>query len=203
MHLKTVEFCAVDIETTGLDVKSDEIISVACVPINRQKIMVGNTFYTLIKPRSYCHKAMKYHGISRNDLQDAPTFEEISDGLLKRLDGILVGHTIGFDYSFLKLNFKKSGVKFNKECLDIVMIERWLLKKCKASEEDLTLDGMIAAYGLQPHYRHNAAADAFFAAQIFQIQLRKLLSLGIDSPKKALKAAKSCRYPNDDYLFYG
>jgi DNA polymerase III subunit epsilon len=104
----------------------------------------------------------------------------------------------------LQSNFKKSGVKFKKECLDIVKVERWLLEKHKTTQEkDLTLDGMITAYGLKPHYRHNAAADAFFAAQIFQIQLRKMLSLGIDSPKKVLKAAKTCRYPADDYLFYG
>jgi DNA polymerase III epsilon subunit family exonuclease len=204
MDVKTRCFVAIDLETTGLKSTKDEIISFACVPIIHRRIMAGRMFYTLIKPRTYFYNAMKYHGISNNDLQEAPTFGEISDNLLTRLDGILVGHTIGFDYSFLQSNFKKSGVKFKKECLDIVMVERWLRKQHKTAKEgDLTLDGMIAAYGLKPHYRHNAAADAFFAAQIFQMQLRKLLSLGIDSPKKMMRAAKSCRYPVDDYLFYG
>ena len=64
MDLKTTKFYAIDIETTGLDFNKDEIISFACVPISNLKILVGDTFYTLIKPKRYNYKAMRYHGIS-------------------------------------------------------------------------------------------------------------------------------------------
>jgi len=61
------------------------------VPISNLKILVGDTFYTLIKPKRYNYKAMRYHGISKDNLMNAPVFEEVSERILKTLDGILVG----------------------------------------------------------------------------------------------------------------
>jgi DNA polymerase-3 subunit epsilon len=155
---------------------------------------VRDIFYTLIKPKSYNYKAMRYHGISKDNLIDAPVFDEVSDRIQKTLDGILVGHTVEFDFTFLKNNFKSLGVRFKRDIIDIAMVERWLTLKRKTEGNDLSLDGMIATYGLKQHYRHNAAADAFFAAQIFQIQMREMMTLGIDSAEKVIKAAKSCKY---------
>jgi DNA polymerase-3 subunit epsilon len=192
--LKAAKFYAIDIETTGLDFDKDEIISFACVPIVNLKILVRDIFYTLIKPKSYNYKAMRYHGISKDNLIDAPVFDEVSDRIQKTLDGILVGHTVEFDFTFLKNNFKSLGVRFKRDIIDIAMVERWLTLKRKTEGNDLSLDGMIATYGLKQHYRHNAAADAFFAAQIFQIQMREMMTLGIDSAEKVIKAAKSCKY---------
>ena len=199
--LETAKFYAIDIETTGLNFDRDEIISFACVPIINLKILVRDTFYTLIKPKSYNYKAMKYHGISKDNLMDAPVFEDVSDRILKTLDGILVGHTVEFDFTFLKTNFKSLGVRFKRDLIDIAMVERWLRLKRKTEENDFSLDSMIATYGLKQYYRHNAAADAFFAAQIFQIQMREMMTLGIDSAEKVIKAAKSCRHAEPGIAF--
>ena len=201
MDLKTAKFYAIDIETTGLNFDNDEIISFACVPIIDLKILVGDTFYTLIKPKRYSYKAMRYHGISKDNLIDAPVFEDVADRIVKVLDGILVGHTVEFDFTFLKTNFRSLGVRFKRDLIDIAMVERWLRLKRKSAENDLSLDGMIATYGLQQHYRHNAAADAFFAAQIFQLQMREMMKLGIDSAEKVIRAAKSCRHTDRDFSF--
>jgi DNA polymerase III epsilon subunit-like protein len=40
MHIEAAKFCAIDIETTGLDPKKDEIIALACVPIVHLRILV-------------------------------------------------------------------------------------------------------------------------------------------------------------------
>jgi DNA polymerase III subunit epsilon len=199
--LKAAKFYAIDIETTGLDVEKDEIISFACVPVINLKILVRDTFYTLVKPKSYNFKAMRYHGISKDNLMDAPVFEEVSDRILKTLDGILVGHTVEFDFTFLKAKFKSLGVQFKRDRIDIAMVERWLRMQCEAEKIDLSLDGMIATYGLTSHYRHNATADAFFAAQIFQMQLREMMARGIDSAEGVIKAAKSCRHAEPGIAF--
>jgi DNA polymerase-3 subunit epsilon len=201
MDLKTAKFYAIDIETTGLDLGKDEIVSFACVPIINLKILVRDTFYTLVKPKKYNYQAMRYHGISKDNLMDAPTFEDVSDRILKTLDGILVGHTVEFDFQFLKTAFKSLGVRFKRDLIDIAMVERWLRLQRKTDENDLSLDGMIAAYGLEQYYRHNAAADAFFAAQIFQIQMREMMALGIDSAEKVIKAAKSRRHAEPGIAF--
>ena len=109
------------------------MIALACIPIFHLRILVRDTFYTLIKPKRYSFKSMRYHGISQDNLMDAPVFEEVADGILKVLDGALIGHSVEFDFSFLKMHFKKLGVNFRREYLDIVMIERWLRQKRQMS----------------------------------------------------------------------
>ena len=201
MDLRTAKFCAIDIETTGLSFYKDEIISFACVPVINLKILAGETFYTLIKPESYDYKGMKYHGISRENLVNAPTFEEVADRILEILDGILIGHTVEFDFTFLKTNFKSLGKRFKRDLIDIALVERWLRLKKHTEENDLSLDGMIATYGLKQYYRHNAAADAFFAAQIFQLQMHEMMKLGIDSTRKVIRAAKNYRHVDRCFAF--
>ncbi len=203
MNIKSAKFCAIDIETTGLNPKKNDIIALACVPIFDLRILVHDTYYTLIKPRRYSFKTMRYHGISKDDLMDAPLFEEVADKILKIVDGVLVGHTVEFDFSFLKINFKKTGVNLCREYVDIVMVERWLRQKRGTGDMNLSFDAMMEFYGLKQYYRHNASADAFFAAQIFQIQMREMMAHGVDSVDMVIKEAMSCRYADLGHIGSG
>ena len=85
MNLEDAVFCSVDVETTGLNVKKDEIIAFACMPIRRGKIIVHEAYYTLIKSENYRIESMKYHGISERDLEKTPVFEEVAREILKRM----------------------------------------------------------------------------------------------------------------------
>lgn len=198
MDLKDTKFCVIDLETTGLNVKRDEIIAFACVPVQELKLLVNNAYYTLVKPEKYKIESMKYHGISINDLKKAPSFNEIANNILKTLDGIIVGHSVEFDYMFLKKSFKKIGIKFEKDVIDIILIEKWLAKKEKDIKLDVTIEGLMNRYGLNDYYRHNAFADAFFTAQIFQFETLKLSRYGIDSAKKILNIVNKVKYSNNN-----
>ncbi len=196
MDLQDTKFCIIDVETTGLNRETDEIIAFACVPVQKLKLLVNKAYYTLIRPEKYKIESMKYHGISPEDLKEAPLFKEVADNIFKTLDGIIVGHSIGFDYAFLQKSFKKTGVKLKKDIIDIILIEKWLAEKEEVMEIDLTSEGLITRYGLKDYYRHNALADAFFTAQIFQFETLKLSRYGIDSAKKILKIVKRYKYSN-------
>jgi DNA polymerase-3 subunit epsilon len=194
MDLKDTKFCVIDLETTGLNVKKDEIIAFACVPVQELKLMVNYAYYTLVKPEKYKIESMKYHGISIDDLENAPSFNEAANNILKTLDGIIVGHSVEFDYMFLKKSFKKIGIKFEKDIIDIILIEKWLAKKDKNIKLDVTIEGLMNRYGLKDYYRHNAFADAFFTAQIFQFETLKLSQYGINSAKKILEIVRGYNY---------
>ena len=194
MDLKDTKFCVIDLETTGLNVKKDEIIAFACVPVQELKLMVNYAYYTLVKPEKYKIESMKYHGISIDDLENAPSFNEAANNILKTLDGIIVGHSVEFDYMFLKKSFKKIGIKFEKDVIDIILIEKWLAKKDKNMKLDVTIEGLMNRYGLKDYYRHNAFADAFFTAQIFQFETLKLSQYGINSAKKILEIVRGYNY---------
>jgi DNA polymerase III subunit epsilon len=188
------KFCAVDVETTGLDLKSDEILAFACVPIQRSRILVHEAYYTLIRPEAYRIDAMKYHGISPKDLEKAPFFADVADQIFGMLDGIILGHSVHYDHEFLKRHFKKGGLNLKREMLDVALVERWLARKTGLPGQDETFEAIMRRYGLRDCYRHNALADAFFAAQIFQLQMARLERQGITTVEQLRKALKNCRY---------
>lgn len=95
-------FTAIDLETTGLNPKTDKIIEVGAVRVRDGK--VNARFDSLINPhRKLEERITELTGISEDELQTAPEEEEV---LLKFLDfigeDVLLGHRILFDYSFLK-----------------------------------------------------------------------------------------------------
>jgi DNA polymerase III subunit epsilon len=194
MYVKDTLFYSVDIETTGLDINSDEIIAFASVPMNGTRIMMGSAYYTLIKPNIFKLQAMKYHGISMNDVAGSPSFSEVASDILQALGGVIVGYSISFDYQFLKRDLKKTGVKLKKDTIDIMLVDKWLAQESGRTEADFSFEAMMQRYGLRESYRHNALADAFFAAQIFQVMLHRLSQMGIDKLERIKKIIKSCRY---------
>jgi DNA polymerase III subunit epsilon len=137
---------------------------------------------------------MKYHGISQSNLADAPLFEDVSDRILTCLEGILVGYSVEFDYMFLKRYYKNIGTKLKKAYIDIAVVEQWLDQECGRMNHDMTFESILGRYGLRACHRHDALADAFFAAQIFQLQLVRLMSLGMESSEGLIKAINRCVY---------
>lgn len=197
MQLTEATFVSVDLETTGLDARRDDIIAVAVVPMEGLKIRVRDAFYTLVKPRAYRMETMKYHGIALEALKDAPTFEEIARDLAARCTGILVGHCVHIDYQFLRRLFKSVGISFQRDLVDIAEVEKWIGQKTsrRPTCDELSLDALISRYGLREYYRHHALADAFFAAQIFQIQMTKHNVPTVEQLLALLKNQKVCDTP--------
>jgi len=195
MLLAHASFCAVDLETTGLNLKQDEIIAFAGIPMLGSRIAVHEGYYTLVRPKKYKLETMKFHGISEDDLDGAPSFGEVAPRILDALGGIIVGHSIEYDHEFLREHFKRIGTRLKKECLDIAFIEEWLGKESGRQVADFSLNGLTSGYGLKESYRHNAMADAVCVAQIFPMQMRRLADYGIDSLWTLKQAVKSCRRP--------
>lgn len=191
MRLEDVTFVAVDLETTGLDFKCDEIIAFAGIPMREMKIRMSEASYLTICPERYRMDGMKYHGISADDLKRSPCFAEVADHIVTVLDGILVGYCVEVDYRFLQRFLRKAGRAFRRKTVDIAVLEKWIIDRHgrRRAGEDLSFDAMLKRYGLKEYYRHNAMADAFFSAQIFQIQAMKY---NIDTMEKLTEILRVC-----------
>lgn len=96
------DFTALDIETTGLDPKLDKIIEVAAVKV-RDGLIVDE-YQSLISPgRRLSEKITELTGITDDMLIDAPRPEQMIEELLCFIGrDVLLGHSILFDYSFVK-----------------------------------------------------------------------------------------------------
>ncbi|RLI82042.1 hypothetical protein DRP07_06000 [Archaeoglobales archaeon] len=204
MNLREARFSVIDLETTGLNLLKDEILSIAIVPMKGTKILAGESYYTFVKPETYDLKSMKIHGIDPKTLEKAPKFSKIAEEVKKKIgDSVIVGHAVEIDFDFLKKAFKAEGIELKNKCIDIALLEKWLSdrlgeRKCTA---DLSLDSLIRDYNLSVRFRHDALADAFLTAQIFQIQLLKLMKYGLTSLERVLSIIESTKMTRIDFIF--
>ncbi len=103
------ELAVVDLETTGLDPKSDEIVEIAIVVCGADGVPTGERFVSLVKP-SGSVGATHIHGISEDDVRDAPTFADIAGDVLGVLAGrVVVAHNAYFDVRFLGYELGKAA----------------------------------------------------------------------------------------------
>ncbi|NOY10963.1 MAG: 3'-5' exonuclease [Archaeoglobi archaeon] len=176
--LRDVEFCVIDLETTGLNTKKDEIISFASIPIRDMTIHLDEAFYTLIRPEKFRVDSIKYHGITESDLRDAPTFAEVADRIEEVIDDrVIVGYAVWVDVEFLKNAFKKKLKKKLRveRYVDVAEVEAWLIKK-RGSAVTFRLDfeSLMKIYRVEGFQRHTALGDAFSTAYVFLKQLSQL-----------------------------
>jgi len=194
MNLRSAKFASVDLETTGLNPKKDEILAVGIVPLDGMRILAGNAYYTLVRPEKFKVEAVKIHGLDPKLLKGAPTFEEVADEIYDMIhDRILVGHAVYLDYEFLRRAMNRVGFELTNDVIDIATLELVIADRLgeKVVWEDQTLEGLAEKYGVKCSYRHNALADAFIAAQIFQMQLLKLIKYGVNTLEKMLELLES------------
>lgn len=146
----------VDVETTGTSARYGQVIEIGMLRV--EDGVVVDTFSTLIRPaRPLPPIITSITGITDRDLEDAPQFEAVSGRIEALLaDAIFVAHNAPFDYSFLKTEFGRLGIRFNAKTLCTVKLSRLLFP----SEERHNLDALIARHGLVMENRHRAYDDA-------------------------------------------
>ncbi len=95
-------FCVIDLETTGTDPLTDQIIEVGVLVFKGDEII--NSFESLVKSsRPIPPFVTELTGISDFDLIDAPEFDSISEVLTDLIKNLpIVGHNVNFDLGFLK-----------------------------------------------------------------------------------------------------
>ena len=96
-------FIAIDIETTGLDPRRDEVISFAGIPIESARIIGSQTVQSLVRPRAASTGASaEIHGLRDYDLVGAPSAPEALAPLAAAMRGrVPVVHAQWVERTFL------------------------------------------------------------------------------------------------------
>lgn len=156
------DYTAIDIETTGLDPKLEKMIEVGAVKVRNGQIT--DCFESLVQPgRKLSETITKLTGITDETLKDAPEPKEVIPKLLDFLgEDILLGHSIMFDYSFLKRAAVNLGFVFEKRGIDTLKIARAKLQNLESRRLDFLCD-----YYKIPHQAHRAMEDAKAASILY------------------------------------
>ena len=168
-------FVVFDTETTGLDLKKDEALSIGAVKIENLRIDLSKDFYALLKPTKEYNESIKVHGITPEDLRSARERKEICMEFLEYARGcILAGYFLQIDISMLKKLIKEEcGFSLKTYALD-------LLDLVEHKGKVPTLEELLKIFKLPISTQHNALEDAYMTALL-------LLRLLKDGNYKKLK----------------
>jgi len=169
--IEDTDFCVIDVETTGLSPRYNNIIEIGIVRISNLQIV--DRYSTLINPgRNIPYFITTLTGISDEDVYNAPFFDDIAYDVKNFLsDSVLTGHNLAFDYSFLRREFISSGFDFNiKERLCTMRLARRLFPL----EKSRSLSSMCTLLDVDNFQKHRALGDAEATAEIL---LRMLVLL--------------------------
>jgi DNA polymerase-3 subunit alpha (Gram-positive type) len=151
----TDTYVCLDLETTGLNAKRDRIIEIGAVKVERNEIV--EEWETFVDPgRRLEERIVELTGIHDEQLTGAPTMDEALPRLLAFIgDNVLLGHSVLFDYSFVKKAAVDRKCKFEKQGIDTLKIARKYLPEL----ESRSLGFLCTHYGIE-HHAHRALQDA-------------------------------------------
>ena len=154
----------IDVETTGLDYTREKIIEFAGVKLVNGKIK--ETFETLINPHHHIRKSSQaVHGISEDDLKEAPEEEEIYPEIFEFIgNATLVAHNAVFDFSFLNRTSKRL---YDKPLENNYVDTQMMFKEVYPQFESCGLDCLITVFGENNEHRHRAMGDAMALAKCY------------------------------------
>jgi DNA polymerase III subunit epsilon len=172
-----VRFVVLDSETTGLDPRTDRLITIGAVAVQGGEILLDDVFDALIVVE-HNTPAVAVHGVTRDDSRGGMPETEALERFLDYLgDGVIVGHHIGHDIGTLDAGYERHWdfhlANRHLDTMDLTLhVERAGQLSGRAPIREYTLDALCEMFGVIPHDRHTASGDAFMTAQVFLRLLR-------------------------------
>lgn len=165
---RDAEWCAVDLELTGLH-RQDEIIAIGAVPIRGGALILGDAMYTLVRPeRPPRHDAILVHKLRSADLEQAPALDEAIDRLLDVLAGrVPVFHTAMVERTFLGRELRKRRLRLPDDADTEVLGRLWLRLRDGVAPARLPLARLAAVLGQPAEDPHHALGDALTTGKAF------------------------------------
>ncbi|HEX5623486.1 MAG TPA: 3'-5' exonuclease [Sulfuricurvum sp.] len=165
------EVVVFDTETTGLDKKTDDVLSIGAVKIKGNRILTSQSFEVFLKPsKQISQESIKIHHIRPCDLEQALEPIEAVRTFLEFIGNRpLVGYYLEFDIAMINRMIKPwlginlpnpqteiSGLYFDKK---IALIPQGNI--------DLRFDTILKDLNIPRMGQHNALNDAIMTAMVY------------------------------------
>ena len=158
------DYVCVDLETTGLHPKTDKIIEIGAVRVRDGRAV--QIWQSLVNPgRELTERTRQITGIRQEEVDNAPDIVQVLPQLLDFLGkDILVGHSLIFDFSFLKKAAVNAGLSFEADGIDTLKLARKFL----TTLESRSLEAVCCHYGVIQEKKHRAFEDALSAYRVYE-----------------------------------
>jgi DNA polymerase-3 subunit epsilon len=165
-------YVVVDVETSGLDLNRDRLISIGAVAVENGAIMLGERFYAILQQESASSREnIEVHGIGGTaQMNGAPAPGVLLAFLEFMGKSPLVAFHVTFDETMIRRAIRAYlGFDFRHPWLDLAYLMPALNPGRAARPR--SLDDWLNCFSIRNDDRHNAAADALATAQLLQVAL--------------------------------
>jgi DNA polymerase III subunit epsilon len=185
-------YCAVDLETTGLDLARDTIVSFGAVHVDGGRLIAGSSIYRLVASQGQPSAgSITVHGLRPADLAGAPAWEESAQELLQALTGrVLVAHAAWVERAFLRRAFSPWRVGPPRFAVDTAALARSAGLAPARTRAEPSLEHLAGALGLPAHAPHHALGDALTTGEVF-LALASRLDASAPQTVRSLVAASA------------
>jgi DNA polymerase III subunit epsilon len=167
-------YAVVDVETSGFQPPSAEIVEVAIVHVDVTGQVTGS-WDSLLRPEGGVG-ATRVHGITREMVEPAPRFEDVGlelHGLLA--DRVVVAHNLAFDAKFLVTQFARIGVHSPEIAGGACTLRT---SQAVLPGPSYKLLDCCQAVGVELTDAHSALGDALATARLLGFFLRRGVNVG-------------------------
>ncbi len=187
-----------DTETTGLNADAGHrIIEVGCVELD-ERVYTGRTLHRYINPeREIEAGAQDVHGISNEQLADAPLFSEIAEELKEFIAGAeLIIHNAPFDIGFLDAEYRRLDGSHGSVAEWGKVLDTLVLARERYPGQANSLDALCRRLEVDNSGRehHGALLDAQLLAEVYLSMTGGQVSLGLQSRASRARAASATRF---------
>jgi DNA polymerase-3 subunit epsilon len=174
------EYVCFDCETTGLDPKVDDIISIGAVIIKNNQIISSQKFKRLVKPKKRLDDtSIKIHRIRECDLEEALDIDIVINDFLAFIENRpLVGYYLEFDVAMINKYIKpKLGIKLPNKQIEVSAL--YYDKKIKTIPQgniDLRFDTILKELKLPLLEKHDCINDAIMTSMMY-VKLQNISKL--------------------------
>ncbi len=172
---RSVELIAIDLETTGLDPRRDQILSLGWVRLHRNRIALSSAAHRLVQisgaipaDSAVIHQITDDQAAAGGDL--AAALAELLEVLAGR---VMIAHHARVEQGFLSAACRRLyGTGLLVRTIDTQVIARRTMehRHIPYKGSDLRLHALGERYNLPRHGAHNALSDALAAAELFLAQ---------------------------------
>jgi DNA polymerase III subunit epsilon len=182
------EVVAIDCETTGLNLRTDDIITIAAVKIRGRRILASEHFKAVAQPTAEMDPAsIKVHRLRKVDVAHGRRLYHVLPDFLHFIGGRpLVGYYLEFDVRMIDnhlLGF--AGIELPNRLIEVSKLyyERKYGDAPPGTTIDLTFAAILKDLGLPMLNQHDALDDALMVAMMYVV-LQDLKQRGVRIPRR-------------------
>lgn len=163
------KFSVIDVETTGLDLVNDQVISIGVVKVREGRFRAEGNFYEEVSPtKSPSAQSIAIHGLRSSDLESAHPLEVVAPKLITFLEGsCLIAHAAWVERTFLEPELKRHKYRFPKAVIDTAALARYAGFVESIAGREPSLELLARRLNLPVYSPHHALGDAMTTAAVF------------------------------------